>query len=64
VKGRDEAAIRAALYPRATSYFAEHEGWTVEARSGTVAIYRAGNRPKADAMRSFIEDARLAARNL
>jgi hypothetical protein len=64
VKGRDEAAIRAALYPRATSYFGEHEGWTIEVRSGTVAIYRAGYRPKADDMRSFIEDTRAAARSL
>jgi hypothetical protein len=64
VKGPDEAAIRAALYPSATSYFGGHEGWTVEVRSGNVAIYRAGKRPKADDVPSFIEEAREAARNL
>jgi hypothetical protein len=64
VRGADEEAIRAALYPDATSYFAEHEGWTVEVQSGTVAIYRADNRPKPDDMRTFIEEARAAARSL
>jgi hypothetical protein len=64
VKGADEAAIRAALYPTATSYFAEHGGWTVEAKSGTVSIYRANRRAKADDMRLFIEEALGAARNL
>ena len=64
VKGADEAAIRAALYPNATSYFAEHEGWTVEARSGTIAIYRAGGRPKPDDFRLFVENACTAARTL
>ncbi|MBE3088132.1 MAG: hypothetical protein IMZ71_03325, partial [Chloroflexi bacterium] len=53
-----------ALYPRATSYFAEHEGWTVEAQSGTVGIYRADSRPKPGDMRTFIEDACAAARSL
>ena len=64
VKGTDEAAIRAALYPNATSYFAEHEGWTIEARSGTVAIYRASSRPKPDDFRMFVEEACTAARAL
>lgn len=64
VRGPDEAAIRAALYPGATSYFADHEGWTVEAQSGTVAIYRADRRPKPEEMRAFIEDASTAVRSL
>jgi carbonic anhydrase len=64
VRGADETAIRAALHPGATSYFAEHEGWTVEVQSGTVGIYRNDSRPKAVDMRTFIEDARAAARSL
>ncbi len=64
VRGADEAAIRAALYPGATSYFAEHEGWTVEAQSGNVAIYRADSRPKPGEVRTFIADACAAARSL
>jgi hypothetical protein len=64
VKGADEAAIRAALYPGATSYFAEHGGWTVEVQSGTVAIYRANSRPKPEDMTTFIETACAAVRSL
>lgn len=64
LRGADEAAIRAALYPRATSYFAEHEGWTVEAQSGTVGIYRADSRPKPEDMLRFIAEACAAARSL
>jgi hypothetical protein len=64
VRGADEAAIRAALYPRATSYFAAHEGWMVEVQSGTVGIYRGDSRPKPGDMRTFIEDALAAARSL
>jgi hypothetical protein len=64
VRGADEAAIRAALSARATSYFAAHEGWTVEVRSGSVAIYRNQRRPQPDALRAFIEEACTAARNL
>ncbi len=64
LRGADEAAIRAALYPGATSYFATHEGWTVEAQSGTVAIYRADTRSKPEGMMAFIAEARAAASNL
>lgn len=64
VRGSNEAAIRAALYPRATSYFGAHGGWTVEARSGMLAIYRDQRRPKPDDFRAFIEEAREVARNL
>jgi hypothetical protein len=64
VRGADQAAIRAALHPGATSYFAEHEGWSVEAQAGTVGIYRANSRPKPVDMRTFIEDACAAARSL
>lgn len=64
VKGADEAAIRAALYPGAASYFAQHEGWTVELKSGSLALYRAHRRVKAADMRMFIEEALAAARSL
>jgi hypothetical protein len=64
VRGADEAAIRAALYPGAASYFAQHEGWTLELKSGGVAIYRANRRAKPEDMRMFIEDALAAARSL
>jgi hypothetical protein len=61
LRGADEAAVRAALHPSATSYFAGHEGWSVEVQSGTVGIYRADWRPKPEDVRTFIEDACAAA---
>ncbi len=64
VRGADEAAIRAALYPRATSYFADHQGWTIEVRSGSVAVYRASRRAKAEDLRAFVEEVRAVVRNL
>ena len=64
VRGADEAAIRAALYPGPASYFAQHEGWTVELKAGSLAVYRANRRAKPEDMRMFIEDARGAARSL
>jgi hypothetical protein len=64
VRGRDEDAIRTALYPQALSYFMEHEGWTVEVRSGTVGIYHAGRRLRVEEVRSFVEEAREVLRSI
>jgi hypothetical protein len=64
LKGQDADAIRSVLYPRATSYFGEHEGWTVEARSGTVAIYRSQARPRPEDVMAFVADATEAVRSL
>lgn len=61
VRGANEEAIRLALYPGATTYFAAHEGWTVETQSGNVGVYRANARPKPEEMREFIESALAAA---
>lgn len=58
LRGPDETAIRAAFHPDTLSFFAQHAGWTVEARNGTAAIYRAGKRCNPADMRTFIEDAR------
>jgi hypothetical protein len=60
VRGGDEAGIRTALYPEAVSYFAAHEGWTVEVKAGTVVAYRGGLRAKAEEMRAFVDAARDA----
>lgn len=64
VRGADEEGIRAVLYRGAASYFAGHEGWTVEVLSGTVAIYHAGRRQKPEEFAAFIESACAAARSL
>jgi len=64
VRGADEDAIREALSPRAAPYFAGHEGWSVEVRSGSVAIYRANRVARAEDLRAFVAEACEAARNL
>jgi hypothetical protein len=57
VKGKDEAAVRAALTPEVTSYFVAHQGWWIEAQAGTVAIYRGHTEVKPGELRQFIADA-------
>jgi hypothetical protein len=64
VRGADQAAVRAALYPGAASYFADHQGWTVEVQSGNVCIYRANSRPRAEDLTAFMAEACAAARSL
>lgn len=64
VRGADETAIRAALYPETLSFFAEHLGWTVEIRSGTIGIYRAGKRSRPEDIRTFLEEVREVLRSL
>jgi hypothetical protein len=64
LRGADDAAIRAALVPRGTTYFAAHEGWTIETQAGHVAIYRANSRPAPLEMRRFLAEACEAVRQL
>ncbi len=58
LRGPDETAIRTAFTADALSYFAAHKGWTIEAQSGNVAIYRAGERVKPEELPVFLEQAR------
>jgi hypothetical protein len=64
VRGPDETAIRAALYPDTLSFFAEHEGWTVEVRSDTVGAWRAGKRCEPKDIRALVDEAHTLLRNL
>ncbi len=64
VKGKDEAAVRAALTPAVTSYFVANQGWWIEAQAGTVAIYRGHIEAKPAEMRQFIANACEAASRL
>ncbi|HEX7485568.1 MAG TPA: hypothetical protein VF332_05410 [Vicinamibacterales bacterium] len=64
VRGPDETAIRAALHADALSFFAEHEGWTVEVRSETVGTYRAGKRCAAEGIPTFLDEAYTILRHL
>lgn len=58
LRGTDESAIRSAFTPDAQSFFAAHQGWTVEAQGGTVAIYRSGQRVKPEGLPMFLEESR------
>lgn len=64
VKGKDEAAVRAALTPVVTAYFVEHPGWWIEAQAGSVAVYRGNCQPAPGEMRQFIAEACEAAGRL
>lgn len=57
LRGRDETAIRAAFGPDRLAFFAGEPGWTVEARSGHLGIYRSGKRCKPENVQSFLADA-------
>ena len=54
----DESAVRSAFSADAQSFLAAHEGWTVEAQAGTVAIYRGGQRVKPEELPMFLEQSR------
>lgn len=58
LRGPDETAIRSAFTADAQSFFAAHQGWTMEAQAGAVAIYRAGERVKPEEVPMFLEQAR------
>jgi hypothetical protein len=64
VRGTDEAAIRAALHPRATSYLAAHPGWVIEAQGATVAVYKPFTVATPRNVRTYIDEACAAARCL
>ena len=64
LRGENEAAIRSAFSAGTLAYFAAHQGWTVEVRSGAVAVYRANSRAKPGDIRPFIDEALAAVREL
>lgn len=57
LRGSDETAIRAAFGPDRVAFLAGDHGWTVEARSGFLGIYRSGKRCKPGELPAFLESA-------
>jgi hypothetical protein len=57
VRGADETAIRAALDQGPVNDLAGQPGWSIEVRSGTVAVYRAAKTCRPEDVVTFIEDA-------
>lgn len=64
LRGPDETAIRSAFDVSALAFFAERPGWSVEARSGSVCVYRAHRLCAADQLRALVDDARAVLRAL
>lgn len=64
LRGPDEMAIRSAFGAGALQWFGMHQGWHVEAQGGTVALYRSGQRPKAEEVAAFLAETREALRAL
>ena len=64
LKGPDETAIRTAFGAEALGYFGQHEGWSVEAKDGALAVYRVGKRPKPEELQTFVADVAAVRRAL
>jgi hypothetical protein len=62
--GPDETAIRAAFTVEVRALLEQQLGWTVEVQAGSVGIYRAGKRAKAEEIATFIEESRAVLRAL
>ena len=56
LKGPDESAIRALFGAEALGFFAQHQGWSVEATGGALAVYRSGKRTKPEEMPPFLAE--------
>jgi hypothetical protein len=64
LRGPDESAIRAAFGAHLLGFFAQNLGWSVEAKSGALAVYRAGKRVKPEEMQAFSAEAAAVCRAL
>ncbi len=56
LKGPDESAIRAAFGAEALGFFGGHQGWSVEVKDRSLAVYRLSSRPKPEEMQAFVAD--------
>jgi len=64
LRGPDESAIRAAFGSNVLGFFAQNQGWSVESAGGSLAVYRAGRRPKPEEMQPFIAETAAVRRAL
>ncbi len=56
LKGPDEQAIRALFGAEALGFFAQSQGWSVEAAGGGLAVYRSSQRAKPEEMQPFVAE--------
>jgi hypothetical protein len=64
LKGPDEAAIRTLFGAEPLGYFAQHQGWSVEAAGGSLVIYHTGRRAKPEEMQPFLAETAAVRRAL
>ncbi len=64
LKGPDEAAIRALFGAEALGFFAQHQGWSVEAAGGALAVYHSARRAKPEEMQPFLAETDAVRRTL
>lgn len=64
LKGPDEAAIRTLFGAEPLGFFAQHQGWSVEAAGGSLVIYRTERRPKPEEMQPFLAETAAVRRTL
>ncbi len=64
LKGPDEAAIRALFGAEPLGFFAQHEGWSVEACGGSLLVYHLSQRAKPEEMQAFLADTAAVRRAL
>ena len=61
LRGRDETAIRAAFTSDRLAFLAGEPGWTIEARSGHLAVYKARRRVRPEELQTFVSDSQRVA---
>ena len=64
LKGPDEAAIRTLFGAEPLGYFAQHQGWSVEAAGGSLVVYHTGRRAKPEEMQPFLAETAAVRRTL
>ena len=64
LKGPDEAAIRARFGAEPLGFFAQHQGWNVEAAGGALVVYHTGRRVKPEEMQPFVAETAAVRRAL
>lgn len=57
LRGPDESAVRAAFGPEVVAFLAAQPGWSIQAREGRLAVFRADHRAKPPTFPAFLADA-------
>ncbi len=64
LKGPDEQAIRTLFGAEPLGFFAQHQGWNVEAAGGALVVYHTGQRVKPEELQPFLAETAAVRRAL